>query len=85
MACKFNASKTKMLSFTHHRDLFLPAISMADARLLESNTQHLLGLTFSTGATTSNYIYCKESWISQEIFFVRIYLAHLQIYHLSVH
>lgn len=28
----FNAPKTKMLSFTHHRDLFLPAISMADAK-----------------------------------------------------
>lgn len=48
--------KKKMFSFDHHREPFLPTTSMADAKLQESNTLHLLSLTFSTDMKWSNYI-----------------------------
>lgn len=43
----FNICKTKLLSFYHPRELFLPAISVADAKLLESISLQLLVLMFS--------------------------------------
>lgn len=48
MLVNCNTFGTKLLSFIHHRVFILPAINMADARLMESKTLHLLGLTFST-------------------------------------
>lgn len=44
----FNASKTKVLSFTHHKESSLPPISMADAQLHDSISLYLFGLTFFT-------------------------------------
>lgn len=52
----FNASKMKLLSFTHHREPSLPPIPMADAQLHESAPLYLLGLTLSTDMRGNKYI-----------------------------
>lgn len=43
----FNAFKSKLVSINHLRGPFLSPISMANADALESDSLHLLELTFS--------------------------------------
>lgn len=52
----FNISKTKLLSINHLRDPLLLSIGIADAILQESDSLHLLGLTFTAVMKWKDYI-----------------------------
>lgn len=83
----FNASKTKQYTFNNHRKRFLSAISMADAKLQESNTLDLLVFAFSltwSWVIILNQLLCLMFFFWSTFLLVRILSAHFKIYHSSV-
>lgn len=66
----FNASKRKLLTFTHHRKTSLPLVCMVDAQLHEIDLLRLFGLTFPTDLSWNNYTesivasIVRDNWFS---------------------